>query len=183
MALVEKLVHDLDKPKAEVIVDVMIMETNSSYSKQLAATIASGGTAGLNVTRSRSHPGQHRHGGGLDLGDYVDATATTTVPAAVPATTTSSGSSSVALNSLAHLSTSDFSTSLPGALLESDADGHADQGAEPAAGAGLGWDESRVAGGLADSVCDGEFGLGGGSDHGGREPAGTDAVFPTPTRE
>ncbi len=84
VALVEKLVHDLDKPKAGAIVDVMIMETNSSYSKQLAATIApaggGGGTAGLNkAVRVHTH-NQHRHGGGLDLDDYVDHTATTTVP-------------------------------------------------------------------------------------------------------
>ncbi len=117
VALVEKLVHDLDKPKAEVIVDVMIMETNSSYSKQLAATIASGGTAGLNVPFAFT-PTTSIATAAASTSTTTSTTATTTVPTTVPATTTSSGSSSVALNSLAHLSTSDFSTSLPGALLE-----------------------------------------------------------------
>ena len=49
VALAEKLVHDLDKPKSEVVVDVMIMQANSDRTRDLAATIASAGTAGLNV--------------------------------------------------------------------------------------------------------------------------------------
>src|SRR6185295_18009040 len=49
VALAEKLVHDLDKPKSEVVVDVMIMQVNSERTRDLAATIASAGTAGLNV--------------------------------------------------------------------------------------------------------------------------------------
>jgi general secretion pathway protein D len=121
VALVEKLVHDLDKPKAEVIVDVMIMETNSSYSKQLAATIASGGTAGLNVPFAFTPTTNIAVNSTGSTSTTTSTTATTTtVPTTVPTTTTptSTGSSSVALNSLAHLSTSDFSTSLPGALLE-----------------------------------------------------------------
>ena len=48
VALAEKLVHDLDKPKSEVVVDVLIMEANTSRTRDLAATLASGGTAGLN---------------------------------------------------------------------------------------------------------------------------------------
>ncbi len=49
VALAEKLVHDLDKPKSEVVVDVMVMQLNSDRTRDLAATIASAGTAGLNV--------------------------------------------------------------------------------------------------------------------------------------
>src|SRR6266566_4024327 len=49
VALAEKLVHDLDKPKSEVVVDVIVMEANSQHTRDLAATIASAGTAGLNV--------------------------------------------------------------------------------------------------------------------------------------
>ena len=49
VALAEKLVHDLDKPKSEVVIDVMIMQVNSERTRDLAATIASSGTAGLNV--------------------------------------------------------------------------------------------------------------------------------------
>ena len=49
VALAEKLVHDLDKPKSEVVVDVIVMQVNSERTRDLAATIASAGTAGLNV--------------------------------------------------------------------------------------------------------------------------------------
>src|SRR5580704_9280803 len=47
VALAEKLIHDLDKPKAEVIIDAIVLQVNDQYSRSLAATIASGGTAGL----------------------------------------------------------------------------------------------------------------------------------------
>src|ERR1019366_6571560 len=33
--LVEKIIHDLDRPKAEVVMDIIVMETNSGYSRQL----------------------------------------------------------------------------------------------------------------------------------------------------
>ena len=51
VALAEKLIHDLDKPKAEVVVDVIVMEANSdAVERDLAATIVnSTGTPGLNV--------------------------------------------------------------------------------------------------------------------------------------
>src|SRR5499427_2475414 len=39
VALAEKLVHDLDKPKSEVVVDVYVMEANSQRTRDLAATI------------------------------------------------------------------------------------------------------------------------------------------------
>ncbi len=51
VALVEKLVHDLDKPKAEVVVDVMILQVGSTRSQQLAATIASGRNSWIERSR------------------------------------------------------------------------------------------------------------------------------------
>ncbi|HEX5430706.1 MAG TPA: secretin N-terminal domain-containing protein, partial [Bryobacteraceae bacterium] len=50
VALVEKLVHDLDKPKAEVIVDILELEVNRARTRDLAASLVnSQGIAGLNV--------------------------------------------------------------------------------------------------------------------------------------
>src|SRR5579863_8334082 len=49
VALAEKLVHDLDKPKSEVVVDILVLQANSERTRDLAATIATAGTAGLNV--------------------------------------------------------------------------------------------------------------------------------------
>lgn len=115
ISLVEKLVHDLDKPKAEVIVDVMILQVGSTVSKQLAATIASGGTAGLNVPIAFSPTSAITTAASSTSTTTSTTAATTTTPTTTAAGTTGS---SIGLNSLAHLSSADFSTSLPGALLQ-----------------------------------------------------------------
>lgn len=49
VALAEKIIHDLDRPKSEVVIDVLVMEANRARTRDLAAAIASAGTAGLNV--------------------------------------------------------------------------------------------------------------------------------------
>ncbi len=46
IALAEKILHDLDKPKNEVVVDIIVMEASSVYTRQLTAALAS---TGLNV--------------------------------------------------------------------------------------------------------------------------------------
>jgi general secretion pathway protein D len=102
VALAEKLVHDLDKPKSEVVVDVMVMQVNSERTRDLAATIASAGTAGLNVPINFAPAG---------------TTTTTTTSSSGTSTPTTTGNT-VTLAQLGHLSTSDFSTTLPGGLLQ-----------------------------------------------------------------
>src|SRR5579863_7578823 len=47
VALVEKLLHDLDKPKAEVMVDVIVMDVASDVSHNIGAGLVSNGTNGL----------------------------------------------------------------------------------------------------------------------------------------
>ena len=47
IALAEKLFHDLDKPKSEVVVDVMVMEVNRDRTRNLAAGLTSGCQTGL----------------------------------------------------------------------------------------------------------------------------------------
>jgi general secretion pathway protein D len=42
MALVEKEIADLDKPRSEVLVDVMVMQVSSSYSRQLGMGLSGG---------------------------------------------------------------------------------------------------------------------------------------------
>ena len=46
VALAEKILHDLDKPKSEVVVDIIVMEASSVYSRQLTAALA---PTGINV--------------------------------------------------------------------------------------------------------------------------------------
>src|SRR5205823_13022954 len=43
VALAEKILHDLDKPKSEVVVDIIVMEASSVYTRQLTAALASTG--------------------------------------------------------------------------------------------------------------------------------------------
>src|SRR6185312_5881734 len=42
MALVEKEIADLDKPRSEVVVDVMVMQVSSTYSRQLGLGLSGG---------------------------------------------------------------------------------------------------------------------------------------------
>jgi len=92
VALAEKLVHDLDKPKSEVVIDVLIMEANTSRTRDLAASLASAGSSGLSAGISSAINFTPR--GGSDT------------------------NTSQTLAQLGHLSTSDFSTTLPGVLLQ-----------------------------------------------------------------
>ena len=113
--LAEKMVHDLDKPKAEVVVDMIVMQANSDRSKQLAASIVnSSGTPGLNVplvfapTNTVTNPISSSGASGASGVSGVSGTtgSTGTVGALV------------SLNNLhSAFSTSQFATSLPGAML------------------------------------------------------------------
>ncbi|MSV35066.1 MAG: hypothetical protein EXQ47_05635 [Bryobacterales bacterium] len=94
VALAEKLIHDLDKPKSEVVVDVIVMEANTKYTRDLAAAIASSGLS-MPVT-------------------FTGGTTTATSAAG----TAAAGSNSTTLNRLGRLSSNQFTTSLPGALLQ-----------------------------------------------------------------
>lgn len=47
IAIAEKIVHDMDKPRPEVIVDVLVMETSRSNERTLGLTPVSGGSKGL----------------------------------------------------------------------------------------------------------------------------------------
>ena len=49
VALAEKLIHDLDKPLSEVVVDVIVMEANRTRTRELANSIISGGKPGLSL--------------------------------------------------------------------------------------------------------------------------------------
>jgi general secretion pathway protein D len=108
VALVEKLFHDMDKAKAEVVVDVVVMEANSSKTRTLAASLVSGGSNGINlpITFSRNSttvtPTTPASG---SSGTPVAATPTST-PGAIP------------LSRIFKISSNDFSTTLPGALLQ-----------------------------------------------------------------
>ncbi len=109
IALVEKLVHDLDKPKPEVLVDVIVMEVNKSTSRTLgAALLGQGGlSTAINFTPRNS----------ITVTSTSTSTSTSSTSTST-STMTSTSAGAIALNSLGHISTGDFSLSLPGALLQ-----------------------------------------------------------------
>jgi general secretion pathway protein D len=98
VALAEILIRNLDKPKAEVVVDVIVMEVNRSNSRDLGASLVSGTTNGLSLPIS-----------------FNPRSATTTTTGTGTAATTSTATP---LTRLGNISGADFSTTLPGATLE-----------------------------------------------------------------
>src|SRR5205085_1077139 len=49
MSLLEKLLHDLDKPKSEVVVDVIVMEANRARTRNITASLTTGGNPGISL--------------------------------------------------------------------------------------------------------------------------------------
>jgi general secretion pathway protein D len=115
VALVEKLLHDMDKPKAEVLVDLIVMEVDSDRSRTLGAGLVSGsGTSGLSVPFAFTprNPVTTSTSGTSTTGTTTTTTTTTGTTGTAAATT------AVALSNLGHISSADFSTTLPGAMLQ-----------------------------------------------------------------
>ncbi len=121
--LAQKLVNDLDKPKSEVIVDVIVMEAVKSKSRDLAATIASGGTPGLNVPILFTPRNPVLLGGDTKTpsnGTTTDPTQTALngLGATLGTTAGTATQQLISLARVGRISTNDFSVTLPGALLQ-----------------------------------------------------------------
>ncbi len=106
VALAEKLIADLDKPKSEVVVDVMVMEVSKSKSRDLAASLASGGTPGLNIPIGFTPRNPI-------LSGTTSSTGTTGTTTGTTATSTA-----ISLAQIGRVSSNDFSLTLPGALFK-----------------------------------------------------------------
>ena len=140
--LAEKLIHDLDRPKSEVVIDVIIMTANSTRTRDLAATIATAGTAGLNVPIAFNPTNAVTLGGTSTTG--TTGTTGTTATTGTTSTTSTSGTTAIALNGLAHLSTGDFRRYLAGRLGPGHVERQQNQSARPAATAHLRRDEGHA---------------------------------------
>jgi general secretion pathway protein D len=108
IALAEKIIADLDKPKSEVVVDILVMEASSVWSRKLTAALA---PTGLNIPVSFTP----RSG----LKTVTDA-ATTNNDTSTTSTTTSTSTTNnqIPLSNLGRIASSDFSVTLPDALLQ-----------------------------------------------------------------
>ncbi len=112
VALAEKLINDIDKPRSEVVVDVVVLEANRSKTRDLAAAIVSAGKNGLTVpitfnprngvTEPGNGGGDGGNGGGSGGGTGDSAT-------------TSTG---IRLGSITKLNENDWTVALPGYLLQ-----------------------------------------------------------------
>jgi general secretion pathway protein D len=116
VALAAKMIHDLDKPRAEVVVDIMVMEASSVFSRQLTTALASTGLnvplnftprSGLQVQSTTTNTNNTNNN---NLNNGLSSVGTT-------GTSTTTGTA-IPLNNLGHLSTADFSMTLPSALLQ-----------------------------------------------------------------
>ncbi len=90
VAIAEKIVHDMDKPRPEVIIDVLVLETSKSRSRTLGLTPLSGGAKGLQFPLSFT--------GGASSSE-------------------SGGSAGLPLNRLGDVGSGSWSTSMPGFLV------------------------------------------------------------------
>ncbi len=100
--LAQKVILDLDKAKAEVVIDIFVMEANKTRTRDLAAAIASAGAAGFRNAINYTGAGASKP--------------STTTPTTTETTTATS--SGIGLPQLRNLNSRDFSLSnLPGLLL------------------------------------------------------------------
>lgn len=108
VALAEKIINDLDKPKAEVLVDVLVMTMSQQKEQDLAAALApSGINSPISFTPLNSIA--------VPTGSGSSTTSTTTT--GTTGTTTPTAATTIPLSNIGHLSTRDFSLTVPGALL------------------------------------------------------------------
>jgi general secretion pathway protein D len=121
MALADKIVHDLDKPRAEVVVDIFVIEASSVFTRSLTAALASTGlNVPFNFTPRTSIQVQGGNTSSSTSGTTTGTTTTGTTTTTNGTTTTGASSTagaSIPLSSLGHLASADFSTILPSALL------------------------------------------------------------------
>jgi general secretion pathway protein D len=103
IALAEKIISDLDKPKSEVVVDVLVMEVNSAVTRKLAAAIA---PSGLNVPISFNPRSSIRVGAPAATGDDNGSGGNSGASTAIP------------LSNIGKISSADYSLVMPDALLQ-----------------------------------------------------------------
>lgn len=133
VALVEKLVHDLDRPKPEVLIDVIVMEVNKTRTTKIgAALLGQGGlTAPLNFTprtsiatgTTSSSTSTTGTGSSNGTGTSSSTSSSSSTGTGTSTTTTGTGTSTtssaafIPLNAVQHLSTADYSVSLPSTIV------------------------------------------------------------------
>jgi general secretion pathway protein D len=128
MLLAEKIIDDLDKPRNEVVVDVVVMEVTSDALRNLATQLAPGGinsAINFNPTRAKilgnGSTSSTAATTTTTTGTTTGTTGTTTGTTGTTGTTTGTTPTGTAipLSNVGKISSGDFSiTGIPGALIE-----------------------------------------------------------------
>jgi general secretion pathway protein D len=130
VALAEKLLHDLDKPKSEVVVDIIVMEASTVYTRQLSTAIISGGLnvpgsftprSGLQVVTqpSTTNTNNNTTNNTTTNNGTTNTTNTNTTNTNTTTNTTQNTTGTlVPFSNLGHISSADFATTIPNALLQ-----------------------------------------------------------------
>ena len=117
VALAEKILHDLDKPKSEVVVDIIVIEASTVYTRQLTAALAS---TGLNMPIN-FNPRQSIQSivtGTTGATGATGATGDTGASGTTTTTTQQTTGAQIPISNIGHLSTADWATTMPSALLQ-----------------------------------------------------------------
>jgi general secretion pathway protein D len=121
IALAEKIIRDLDKPKSEVVVDILVMQASTTITKNLSAAITPNG---LNLPITFSPRSSITTPASTTATTATTSTATNTstnTGTGVTPTTTGTGTSttgSIPLAYIGKINTEDFSTVLPSGMLQ-----------------------------------------------------------------
>ena len=108
VTLVQKIINDMDKPRAEIVLDVYVLEANRNKTRNLAAAIANGTSPGISQTISFT---------GGNLGSSSSSSGSSGSSGSTTTTTTTS-SNALTLSNLGRISTNNFSVNVPGGFLQ-----------------------------------------------------------------
>ena len=122
VALAEKIIHDLDKPKSEVVVDIFVLEASSVYMKSLAAGPFS---TGVNLSAAFTPVASlATQTAATTATTSSTTTSTSTTSTTTPTGTTGTGTTgtttggSIPLSAIGQMNFNDWSTTLPGAVFQ-----------------------------------------------------------------
>ncbi len=116
MALVEKLVHELDRPKAEVVIDVIVMQVNKTRMTQIGASIFGAGGLATPVNFTPRNATTTTAGATTSTSNTPPSSTTpgTTTPGT---TTTTTANQAFTIARAGRLSSADFTTTLPSTIV------------------------------------------------------------------
>lgn len=124
MSLVEKLVHDLDHPKAEVVIDVIVMSVNKTKTTNIGASLLGVGGFQQPLNFTPRNPSTTGTTSSTSTGSSTGTTGTTSTSSGATATTTTGGSTTttnsshlLTLAQAGRFSSADYSTSFPSTVV------------------------------------------------------------------